>query len=190
MDATTFSIADMFSGIDLPEEQVNFYTDARTGYEIRKADKELAQAELRGDEDEVKRLQALLEELVVKRDKKKFVFTVRDATNDHRRVIKEEIDKKFPPERDFVGNVLPNAEADEEYANQMWALHIPVITDPEGNQIIAPTPEMMRVIRAKAPSPELKKVEAVIQGFASEVERGFEYKAQETDFLSEASPEA
>lgn len=190
LNPATFDIADMFAGISYPEAVVPFYTNQKIAYEFHKLAQESLDAIRDKDEEAAKRVEKRREDLITAAEKNRYEIHLRGQSRDNREAVLDTVRAEFPPETDFLGREVPNAEADKIYVARMWALHIEKIVAPNGAVNVAPSESDIRILRGQSPDSELAKVEAKIQELTTGAKSGFESLAQEHDFLSSASPEA
>lgn len=190
LNATTFDVAEMFLGITYPTTSVPFYTNPGIAYEFTQLEADLHTAIRKGDEAAEKAVEAKKEELAKKAEDFRYEFHLRGQSRDNRQAIHLKVREAHPAEHDFLGRDVPNAAADDMYANLTWSLFIEKVVRPDGAIMVAPDEATIKIIRGNAPDSEIEKVEMAIRGFSEGVKGGFELLAQEHDFLSSASPEA
>lgn len=190
LNATTFDVAEMFLGITYPTTSVTFYTNPGIAYEFNRLEEDLHTAIRKGDEAAEKAVEAKKEELAKKAASFRYEFHLRGQSRDNRQAIHTKVLEAYPVQHDFLGRDLPNAAADDMYANLTWSLFVEKVVRPDGAIMVAPDEATIKVIRGNAPDSEIEKVETAIRGFSEGVKGGFELLAQEHDFLSSASPEA
>lgn len=188
-DYKTFDVADMFVGALYPTDVVPFYTNPDVAYKFHKLSEDATRAVQTKDEELAKEVEGSREALIRQSEKFRYEIHVRGTSRDNRRRVMEGVEEEFPSETDFLNRVKPNPEADETYANRMWALHIEKIVRPDGAILLADE-ATVRVIRGNSPDSEIEKVERAIQELSEGAKSGFESLAQEHDFLSSASSEA
>jgi hypothetical protein len=184
LNVATFDIADMFSGKSYPKDTVTVYTDDATAYELQKLSKEAADAVVRRDAEEGKRIESEIKELVKKGEASKYVFHLTGVSREMKDNLIKSVDEKFPDETDFLNRVKPNAEKADFLENKWWALHVERIIAPNGAARNAPTEDDIKLIRGNLAESETAKVTAGIKGLTEGVKSGFEALAQEHDFLS------
>lgn len=190
LDANTFDLADMFSGISYPETIVPVYTNPGVGYEIHKLTAEAKEAVLLKDEDKARDIAERRDKLISESDRFRYEFTLKGHSKGDREAITDKIRAEFPPEKDWMGRETYTPEADKLFVNLTWALHIASIKAPNGAINVAPGAEGVELLRAQLPDSEQKRIEAAIQELTEGAKAGFEALAQEHDFLSGASVEA
>lgn len=180
----------MFLGITYPTTSVPFYTNPGIAYEFAQLEADLHTAIRKGEVEQEKAIEAKKEELAKKAESFRYEFHLRGQSRDNRQAIHSKVRAAHPAEHDFLGRDVPNAAADDMYANLTWSLFIEKVVRPDGAIMVAPDEATIKVIRGNAPDSEIEKVEMAIRGFSEGVKGGFELLAQEHDFLSSASPEA
>lgn len=189
-DFKTFDIADMFAGISYPEDSVTINTDARAAFEIHRLKEEALRAVQDKDEAKGRDVESRLKALLEKAKNTQFTIHVRGVSRDDRRNVEEIVEAEFPTKRDLFGREEVNRAGNEKYENLMWALYITRIERPDGSALVAPTEADVALIRGRTPESELLRVAEAIRGLQEGAKGGFETLAQDTDFLSGASPEA
>lgn len=183
LDATTFDVADMFSGRAYPKSTVDFYTDRDSAFALDRVNKAITSALLNKDEAAQSRLQGEAKDLAKKIAGSKYVLHLTGVSRDNLRAIEKKVDEKYPVDYDFLGRVKPNNERVEEGENLLWALHIEKIVAPNGAVLIAPTPEQIKIIRDNGSDGEIQKVVQAISEFTDGTKSGFETAAMDADFL-------
>lgn len=183
-NATTFDVADMFTGKAYPKDTVDVFMDEETAYELHKLQAEARQAVQEGDEEKGAEIEKRLRELVKKGEASKYTFHLTGVSRDDRKAVIDLVRSEFPADVDFLGREKPNADADEKYANLYWALHIEKITRPDGATVVAPDEAFFKVFRGNAPDPVVNAIELKIRELSEGVKGGFEALVQEHDFLS------
>lgn len=185
MDATTFDIADMFSGASMPKADVEVYTNAGLAQEIHKTNQEISRAVTdNASEDELKALQGKAEELYRKAQSCRYVFHLTGVRRELQINLLRDIEEKYPVQTDFLGREKFNIERSEYEQNATWALYIERIEAPNGAVRVSPTVEEVALIRGNLPAPEITKVSAAINSLTDDVSKGIEAIAAEHDFLS------
>lgn len=190
LNAASFDIADMFTGISYPTEVVPFYTDQAIAYEFNKLSQDALDAINRKDEEAGREIEARRESLLKKAEANRFEIHLRGQSRDRRQAVRDAVDAEYPSEPDIFGRVKVNPKGDEVFVNRYWALHVERIVSPNGGMLAAPSEADIKALRGQSPDSELAKVEAAIQNLTEGAKSGFESLAQEHDFLSSASPEA
>lgn len=190
LNAQTFDVADMFTGAAYPTDTIPFYTNPAIAYQFHKLSEEAKEAVKAKDENLAREVEEKREELIRKSERFRYEIHIRGASRDNRRAIQEGIQAEYPEETDLFGRTKANPEADEKYANRMWALHIEKIVRPDGAILVSLDESGIKVIRGNAPDSEIANVEAAIHELSEGAKSGFESLAQEHDFLSKASSEA
>lgn len=190
LNAATFDLAEMFTGITYPKTVLPVYTNPGIGYEMNKLSSESKEAVVLQDEDKARDIAKRREELIAESEKYRYEFTIQGHSKDEREAILDKVREQYPPTEDWMGREKFSAEGDRLYINLTWALHIAQIKAPNGSTNVAPGAEGIEVLRANLPDSEQKKIEVAIQELSEGTKAGFETLAQEHDFLSSASVEA
>jgi hypothetical protein len=183
--ATTFDIADLFTGQALPKTDVDIWLDAKSAYEIYKNAKEIKDAVFRQDTEKLGALEARHHELLEKAKSSRVTFKLTASLREDRQAVLEKTLEKYPQEFNFLGQAKPNREADEYHANLMWALHTEAIVRPDGSAIAAPGPEQIAYFRGHAPDAAVLAIEEALKEFTDGAASGFDTVAMETGFLSQ-----
>jgi|SRR5690606_11827375 len=181
-DAKTLNLADILSGQAYPETQVTIYLDPKASYEIGKIRERIAAAD---NADEISTLEETLETAKSKAEANSLTIHLKGASARDKQLIIQEIEDQFPIERDFVGRVKPNADADRLFAIRRWMLHITKIEHPTQGSTTEITEQDVENIRNFAPAPAVEAVDKAIVDFESGEKSGFEYLVQSHDFLSQ-----
>lgn len=185
INAATFDVTDMFTGIAYPTEVIPFYTNPEIAYEIDRLNKLAPSVIAEKDEAKAKKLKADVEALHEKAAKFRYEIHLRGSSREKRDNLIKSADEKFETETDFLGREKPNAEKVEYLENAWWALHIEKIVAPNGAIKTVPEPAEIAYIRGEAPDSETKKVSLAIKALTENVASGIEAITSEADFLSQ-----
>lgn len=181
----TFDLAAVLSGIDFPEHVVTVFLDERVGFEIYKAEEALRNAEIRGNEEVLKRVAAELDALREKRKDIAYKVTLRGIPESTRKACDAQARKEFPPEYNFMGQVTPSPERDDLYNRLLWSYSIVKFEDPSGAVAIM-SDDLVRQLREDAGRTVFRTIADGIRELEEGTKSGFESDAQDVDFLSEA----
>lgn len=208
LDPKTFNLAEVLSGRAFPQETIKVIFDEQAGYAISKQDEAVKAAQktldaledaVELDDDAIKAAQQVLNDESAKldaliADAKELLYSVtvravaRKYTEDEYNAAYTNVVRK----KDLFGNieVTPEVEkAEEKFTVAHWALHIIEVKNPEGAVDHDFNKEKVKFIRGNSPAYTLRRIQEAINGLYSGSQGGFETAAQETGFLSDASPE-
>lgn len=183
--ASTFDIADLFSGKAYPKTSVTVYLDEDAAFEIYENSKAAKKALFEENQEAAEAIQKRLEELTKRAESSKVTFHLTGVSRADRKAVLDKTLEEFPVQRNFLGQEIPDAKADDAHANRRWALHIERIERPDGSIRVTPTPEEIKVFRDNAPDLAVKQIEEAIIELTEGASQGFETVAQETGFLSQ-----
>lgn len=186
----TFDLIEALQGINYPEDSVEVFLDDNLMYLRNKAEKELRKAEILNQKDQVEEISKRLEELLDAASVVKFTFHVRAISRRDHQSLSKEVLKQYPVEKDFLGREESNPDREDLYAEKTWAAHIVKIVNPAGAVQNGITPEEARAFIAQAPRSATEAVQAKIEALYEGSKEGYESLIKETNFLSDASPEA
>jgi len=178
----TFDLAAVLSGIDYPEEEVHVYFNQKLGYAINRLNEAIAEAERREDSDTAKELQGDLDELLDKVKDSRYTLLIRGISEGTRRGILKNVREEFPPKRNMLGMEEDNLEADEAFTRRLWSVSIVKVTDPSG-AISLMSEELAQLLQDKAPAPAQEAINSAMAKLSDGSKAGFEFAAQEVDFL-------
>lgn len=184
----TFDLVGMLSGRDYPTQDIEVYFDEVLGFSIEKLKNMLRSLEILDKKDEAKKVSSELEALVKKTESSKFVITLKGIPEKVRRSILEKVQEEFPEKFDMLGRPLPNPKGDEAYTLAMWGAYAQTLTTPDGTKVVM-SEQDVRAIYDDAPPAVHTQLTKGIESLREDAVKGFEYAAQEADFLSHASPE-
>lgn len=185
----TFDLVGMLSGRDYPTQDIEVYFDEVLGFSIEKLKNMLRSLEILDKKDEAKKVSEQLEALVKKTESSKFVITLKGIPEKVRRSILEKVQETHPEKFNaFSGLPLPNPKGDEAYTLAMWEAYAQEIITPEGARALI-SKEDIKAIYDDAPAAVHSQLTKGIESLREDAVKGFEYAAQEADFLSHASPE-
>lgn len=184
----TFDLVGMLSGRDYPTLDIEVYFNEALGFSINKMRDILRSLEILDKKEEAKKVSEELEGLVKKASEQKFVITLKGIPEKVRRSILDKVQEEYPEKLSVLGQPLPNLKGDEEYTLGMWRAYAVTFTTPDG--VTNPVTEAeIKAIYDEAPPTVHSQLTSGIESLREDSVKGFEYAAQETDFLSHASPE-
>lgn len=184
----TFDLVGMLSTRDYPTLDIEVYFNEALGFSIEKLKNMLRSLEILDKKEEAKKVSEELEGLVKQAAEQKFVITLKGIPEKVRRSILEKVQKKHPEKLNMIGQPMPNPEGDEAYTLGMWRTYARTFTTPEG--VTNPITEAeIKAIYDEAPPTVHAQLTKGIESLREDSVKGFEYAAQEADFLSQASPE-
>lgn len=181
-------LSDVLAGIGFPEEVVDVYFDESIGYEIYKAEKALRLAEIKGNEETLKRVSEDLDKLKEQVKGTAFKVTVRGLPESTRKACDKRAKDEFPVEYSFMGQPEPSSERDDLYNSLLWGQSIVKVEDPSG-AVGVPDEKFIMQLREKAGRTVIATISGAIDELVTGAKSGFESSAQDVDFLSDASPE-
>lgn len=184
----TFDLVGMLSGRDYPTLDIEVYFNETLGFSIEKLKNMLRSLEILDKKEEAKKVSEELEGLVKQAAEQKFVITLKGIPEKVRRSILEKVQEEHPEKFNMIGQPLPNPKGDEAYTLGMWRAYARTFTTPDG--VTNPITEAeIKAIYDEAPPTVHAQLTKGIESLREDSVKGFEYAAQEADFLSHASPE-
>lgn len=186
----TFDILDALQGATFPEDTVDFFLDENLNYLVNKTNNELKQLEYRGQTEKAESLKKHRDELLESAVSKKFTATVRAVPDNVREAIDVETEEKHPAEQDIYGREKTSPERDAFFMAKYWAAHVVKITNPTGVSQIGMTFDQASAFRKTAPRSAVLAIQDKINELYSGSKAGYQDIVQESNFLSDASPEA
>lgn len=196
LDHNTFDLLDAISGRSYPEHEVRVSFDEKKAFDLYQTDNriKILSVMVHLSDEEKAELERLRDEvrpqLISDLKSSTYTFKLRGVSRDARDEVVELADKEYPKERDARGRVVPDKNRAEYIENQYWLLHIVSITNPQGKTNADLDSETVQLFRDQAPVFAVEAVAAGIRELIEGSKAGFESLAQDTDFLSERSPEA
>ena len=184
----TLDLVGILSGQDYPTHEVSVYFDEILGSTINTLHRKQRLAILTGDEEAVKTLTKELDALVLKTVEARHVVTLKQVPPEVTREVYKTVEKLYPTKFNFLGQAEPNAEANEEFIRQTWAVYMVRITDHTGAYKNV-TDADVELIFNKAPESAQEAIQEGIKELKEGASSGFDYAAKQVDFLSSASPE-
>lgn len=184
----TFDLVGMLSGRDYPTQDIEVYFNEALGFSINKMRDMLRSLEILDKKEEAKKVSEELEGLVKKAAEQKFVITLKGIPEKVRRSILDKVQENHPEKFNMIGQPMPNPKGDEEYTLGMWRAYAVTFTTPDGttNPI---TEAEIKAIYDEAPATVHAQLTNGIKELREDSVKGFEFAAQNPDFLSHASPE-
>lgn len=180
----TLDLAGLLAGIEQPEDTVEVFLNKRVMYEIQKAQEVIRRATALKDDEALKDAEKAYQELAEAGVSSRLVFHIQDTPRHVKKALKMKAERKHPSETTAWGMKIPSEEQTEYYTNLLWSSHIIKVVaqdDSEG----ALSPEDVASFRDTAPDVSVKHVEAAINAFTLDSEKGFETLSQEHGFLSQ-----
>ena len=188
-DPITFDLGLVLAGRSYPRTEVPVYLDEEAGFQIYRADQELQRLANLKKVEEYNALEEKFQALLKQVNDQRYVFHLKGTPRKIRQDIFKKVRADHPEVIDSFGRVVPNPEADEQYALLTWAAHIEKIVAPDGKAMVAPSVENLQQFRELAPDTAIQAVENALSELQTGTKSGFEAAVRESDFLSEASPE-
>lgn len=179
----TFDLGAVLAGQSYPSEVIDIYFDEATAYSITKLSqivKQLAVAGGQEFDDAEKELYALIDSM----KERKYEFHIQGVPNHIYLGIRDRVNAEIPERRNSLGIAEDDPKRDELYVAMIFETFITKIVAPDGAEIVRPTLESIKDLRANAPKHALKKIEDGINNLAQSVAAGFEITVRSTDFLS------
>lgn len=184
----TFDLGQVLAGTKFPETEVDIFFDESIGFQIYRAQQALREAEIAGNEEELKQVQDRVEELKTQARDVKYTVTVRGVPESVRKNCAQKARDKFEVEYSLLNQELPNAQRDDLYNELLWNASLVKITDPKGAAAI-PTEDHIRTLRTQVGRSVVGTINNAITELVEGSKSGFESAAQDPSFLSDASPE-
>lgn len=184
----TFDLGQVLAGTKFPETEVDIFFDESIGFQIYRAQQALREAEIAGNEEELKQVQDRVEELKTQARDVRYTVTVRGIPESVRKNCLQKSRDKFEVEYSFLNQELPNAQRDDLFNELLWNASIVKITDPKGAAAI-PTEDHIRTLRTQVGRSVVGTINNAITELVEGSKAGFESAAQDPSFLSDASPE-
>lgn len=188
LDLKTFDLASVLAGRGYPEREVSVYFDEKLGDRIWALKAERDAAQVSDDSERLDELQKELDALIESAKSAEYKVTLRGIPEVVRNNIFDEIEEEFPAKRNIIGQVEPNPAADRAYTRKLWAAMIVKLTDPDGG-VAALDEAAVKSLQDFAPAMVLEDINSAVTELTKSAKQGFEYAAQEVDFLSNASRE-
>lgn len=181
----TFDLAAVLSGIGFPEHTVTVYLDERVGFEIYRAEEALRNAEIRGNEEALKKIAEEIDALKEKRKDVAYRVTVRGIPESTRKACDTQARKEFPPEYNFMGQLTPEPARDDLYNQLLWIASIVKFEQADGAYSLVDE-DLVKQLREGAGRTVIQTISKAIDELITGTRAGFEIDAQDVDFLSEA----
>lgn len=181
----TFDLAAVISGIGFPEHTVTVYLDERVGFEIYRANEALRNAEIRGNEEALKRIAEELDALKEKRADQAYKVTVRGVPESTRKACDARARKEFPVDYNFMGQVTPEPQRDDLYNHLLWVASVVRFEAADGSVAVV-NEDLVKQLREEAGRSVIQTIAGAIRELEEGAKKGFETDAQDVDFLSEA----
>lgn len=181
----TFDLAAVLSGIGFPENTVTVYLDERVGFEIYKAEQALRQAEIRGNEEALKKIADELDALKTKRSDIAYKVTVRGISEAARKACDTQARAKYPVEYNFMGQATPEPARDDFYNHLLWNLSLVKFEATDGSVALL-NEDLVTKLRGEAGRTVFSTIVEALKELETGTKSGFEASAQDVDFLSEA----
>lgn len=188
LDYKTFDLGEVLSGVSFPENDIEIYFDETIGWAIYKAEKALYDAEIRDKGDEARDLAEKLDSLKAEVPRHRYVVTVRGVPESVRKMCNAKSLEKFPPEYSFLGQIQPDTDRDDYYNALLWQESIVKVTSPDG-AVAIPNEDQILKLRNSVGRTVVSALTEGINELITGAKSGFEKAAQDTSFLSDASPE-
>ena len=190
LNPNTLDLIGLLSGRAYPEREVVVYFDEILGNEISKAREILNDRSIRLEDEDRIALEDELEALVQSTEDRKYIVTLKGIPERVRRDLNEQVEKEFPEKTDpfGLGRPQPNPEADSAFTKVAWKAYITSIIAPDGSVAFADEATVLAIYN-DAPLADQIAINEGISKVQTSSKEGFEYAAQETAFLSKASPE-
>lgn len=185
LDHKTFDLAAVLSGIGFPEHTVTVYLDERVGFEIYRAGEALRNAEIRGNEEALKKIAEELDALKEKRADQAYKVTVRGIPESTRKACDARSRKEFPVEYNFMGQVTPDPERDDLYNHLLWVDSLVKFESADGSVAVL-NEDLVKQLRNDVGRSVFKTISDAIKELEEGSKKGFETDAQGVDFLSGA----
>lgn len=184
LDVKTFNLADAIAGgRTYPETTVDVYFNEALGFAIKTLRDGVALAERTGEEDEAERLQGELDELVKSTPQHTYKILLRGIPSHVRDNITDQVSSEHPTKMDLFGRAEPNPAADNMYNRLTWVSMVQTITAPDGAVVIASEADVDMLLK-HLPETSQADVAKAILDLTKGSKAGFEFAAQELDFLS------
>lgn len=181
----TFDLAAVLSGINFPEHTVTVYLDERVGFEIYRAEEALRNAEIRGNEDALKKIAAEIDALKEKRKDVAYKVTVRGIPESTRKACDTQARKEHPVDYNFMGQATPDPARDDLYNHLLWVASVVRFEAADGSVAVV-TEDLVKQLREEAGRSVIQIISRAIDELVTGTKAGFESDAQDVDFLSEA----
>lgn len=188
LNPNTLDLIGLLSGRDYPEREVTVYFDEILGNEISKAREILNDRSIQLEDEDRITLEDELEALVKSTEDRRYTVKIKGIPEHARRDLNAGVEKEFPEKTDLLGRPQPNPEADSAFTKVAWEAYIVSITGPDGASTEVGSEEAL-ALYDKAPLADQIAINEGISKVQTSSKDGFEYAAQETAFLSKASPE-
>lgn len=185
----TFDLTAVLTGAVFPENEVDVFFDESVGFAIYQAQESLRVAEIKGNEDALKTVLEEVEALKKKAQEVKYKVTVRGIPESTRKTCIRKAQAAFPPEYSFLGQETPSPDRDDLFNSLLWAASITKVTSPSG-AVALPSEADIKALRDSVGRSVVATISQAINELVEGTKAGFESAAQDTSFLSGASPEA
>lgn len=185
-DFKTIDFAEYLSGQSKPKDSETVILNEKIAYDAHRLLQRRSELDPADDAEEIAGINASLEALYKESKNHEFTFYLTAVDREMRDEVRQAIREKYELKPDVFGRVETPAEAEREYTSKIWALHTERIEGPDGIRIVAPTPENLAGLIAKAPDIALQKIDAKIgelQGTGAT--DGFMALVEDADFLSQ-----
>ena len=179
MDAKTFDLSEMLSGINYPTVDVPVFLNEDLAFRIADLDERIA----KHPEDEA--LETERESLVEEAKKFLYVVHLKGISRDTYLTALEQVTSEHKPETDSLGRLKPNPEGDAALERKLWALYIESVTDPSGRTVDGVSEEEAHGLIRNLPYTAVEAIGQGISDLSLKTRKGFEDLALETDFLSQ-----
>ena len=186
LDHKTFDLLGVLSGRDYPTHEVDIYLNEALGFELFQVEQKRRDASL--PEGERAKLDEEFRGLMAQAEKEKFTVRMKAIPEQVRMDIVQKLEEEYPEKKDFMGKPQENLEKDTEFTKRMWRAYIQAVVDPSG-AVATVGEEEVNALYANAPSTAHDTINTGLAELQIGPKAGFEAKAKETNFLSEASPE-
>lgn len=181
----TFDLAAVLSGIGFPEHTVTVYLDERVGFEIYRAEEALRNAEIRGNEEALKKIADEIDALKEKRKDVAYKVTVRGIPESTRKACDTRARKEFPVDYNFMGQATPEPARDDLFNHLLWVASVVRFEASDGSVSIV-NEDLVKQLREEAGRTVIQTISNAIDELIKGTKAGFESDAQDVDFLSEA----
>ena len=186
LDHKTFDLLGVLSGRDYPTHEVDIYLNEALGFELFQVEQKRRDASL--PEGERAKRDEEFRGLMAQAEKEKFTVRMKAIPEQVRMDIVQKLEEEYPEKKDFMGKPQENLEKDTEFTKRMWRAYIQAVVDPSG-AVATVGEEEVNALYANAPSTAHDTINTGLAELQIGPKAGFEAKAKETNFLSEASPE-
>ena len=186
LDHKTFDLLGVLSGRDYPTHEVDIYLNEALGFELFQVEQKRRDASL--PEGGRAKLDEEFRGLMARAEKEKFTVRMKAVPEQVRMDIVQKLEEEYPEKKDFMGKPQENLEKDTEFTKRMWRAYIQAVVDPSG-AVATVGEEEVNALYANAPSTAHDTINTGLAELQIGPKAGFEAKAKETNFLSEASPE-